>query len=88
MQGRIENGTLFPNISTKISDDIGSSTLVTFSELIKIMEEIIDPIRDDIRMVLEQQHEAGERSRQQLAPEVVELKTMHEQVMASISEIA
>jgi hypothetical protein len=52
VQGRIENGTLFPNISFAISKAMENLTRKTFQDLKQEIELLFGFIRDDVDMAL------------------------------------
>ena len=96
MQGRITNGTLFPNISITISKNMDKLAQKAFRGLHDKVDAIFDLIEDDVYLALAsgQQHSAGdenkdedeeERLKEDLAAEVKELKTRHEELLGSVA---
>lgn len=98
VQGRITNGTLFPNISTAIKREIETAAKTTFDSVLKSLESDFALIENDITMALAsapQQSgdredvacEEEERRRGELAGAVRGLKRQHAEVLASIADI-
>ena len=53
VQGRIENGTLFPNISIKIRTEIEEQAEMSMKKLEEVVLEILHVIQSDLEMSLE-----------------------------------
>ncbi|KFZ06243.1 hypothetical protein V501_07587 [Pseudogymnoascus sp. VKM F-4519 (FW-2642)] len=98
VQGRITNGTLFPNISTAIKREIETAAKTTFDSVLKSLESDFALIENDVTMALAsapQQSgdredvacEEEERRRGELAGAVRGLKRQHAEVLASIADI-
>ncbi|RDL37034.1 Uncharacterized protein BP5553_04467 [Venustampulla echinocandica] len=98
VQGRITNGTLFPNISRAIKNDIEATAKAAFSTLQKSLVSVFVPIENDIAIALAcapQQpsnmevvgREEEERRRGELADAVQGLMRQHAEVLASIADI-
>lgn len=98
VQGRITNGTLFPNISTAIKRDIKAAAKTTFDSVQKSLESDFALIENDVTMALasalqqssdreDVAHEDEERRRGELAGVVRGLKRQHAEVLASIVNI-
>ncbi|OBT81787.1 hypothetical protein VE02_09856 [Pseudogymnoascus sp. 03VT05] len=98
VQGRITNGTLFPNISTAIKREIEAAVKTTFDNVRKSLESDFALIENDVTMALAsapQQSgdredvacEDEERRREELADAVKGLKRQHAEVLASIANI-
>ena len=89
VQGRITDGTLFPNISAKVIDDLTALIRNSFDELLEKLNDVLELIRLDLKVVLAAdgaQSRLQDRERQerkQLAEEVKRLKTSHEQMLES-----
>ncbi|OBT72960.1 hypothetical protein VF21_08477 [Pseudogymnoascus sp. 05NY08] len=97
VQGRIEEGTLFSNISMAIRKDIKAEVKVSFSEVKKVLHNIFVGTETNIRMGLateEQPDEKGdttredrERRKEGLACELQDLKRQHEEGILSTDSI-
>lgn len=98
VQGRITNGTLFPNISRAIKREIKAAAKTTFDNVQKSLESEFTLIENDVTMALAsapQQsgdredvgREGEERRRGELAGAVRGLKRQHAEVLASIANI-
>ncbi|KFY44996.1 hypothetical protein V494_01204 [Pseudogymnoascus sp. VKM F-4513 (FW-928)] len=98
VQGRITNGTLFPNISRAIKRDIKAAAKATFDSVQKSLESDFVSIDNDVTMALAsapQQScdredvdlEDEERRKGELASSVRDLKRQHAEVLASIASI-
>lgn len=97
MQGRIEQGTLFSNISMAISEGMEAEVEAGFNTVQKEVANIFVLTETDIRMGLgmDDQHcekgdtsrEDTERRKEGLACELRDLKRQHEEVSASIDSI-
>ncbi|KFY77671.1 hypothetical protein V499_03018 [Pseudogymnoascus sp. VKM F-103] len=97
VQGRIEEGTLFSNISMAISKDIKAEVKASFCAVQKELDGIFDVTENDIRTVLameEQPDQKGdttredrERRKEGLACELQDLKRQHEEGLISTDSI-
>ncbi|KFY49525.1 hypothetical protein V496_09946 [Pseudogymnoascus sp. VKM F-4515 (FW-2607)] len=98
VQGRITNGTLFPNISSAIKREIKAAAKTTFDSVRKSLESDFALIENDVMMALAsapQQSgdredvacEDEERLRGELAGAVRGLKREHAEVLAIIANI-
>jgi hypothetical protein len=97
VQGRITNGTLFPNISAAVKMDMKAQVEKTFSGLLKALKPIFKLIRSDIDMALAaaSQHLDGagnidpeeQRRKEELAAAVQELKRQHAELLANVADI-
>lgn len=97
MQGRIEEGTLFSNMSVAISEDIKAEAKASFSAVQKELDNIFDLTEIDYRMGLPKEEEPcekgdtfredKERRKEGLAYELRDLKRQHEEVLAGIDSI-
>lgn len=96
VQGRITNGTLFPNISMAIKRDTEATATATFEKLKNTLESTIVLLEDDIAMALttmphqsadmeEIDHEAEVKRREDLARAVQILRRKHTEVIRSIA---
>ncbi|KFY06936.1 hypothetical protein V492_07602 [Pseudogymnoascus sp. VKM F-4246] len=99
VQGRITNGTLFPNISRAIKRDINAAAKATFDSVQKSLESDFASIDNDVTMALAsalQQScdsedvdlEDEERRKGELASAVRDLKRQHAEVLASIANLS
>lgn len=98
VQGRIMNGTLFPNITRAIKRDIEAAAKTIFDNMQKSLESNFAFIENDITMALasapqqsndmdDMGREDEERRRGELAGEVQGLKRQHAEILASIADI-
>lgn len=92
VQGRITDGTLFPNISARMMDDINSLLERAFAKLKQKMKGVLLHIRLDLTCSLPDAARARltERERQlrdQLAQEVKKLQRRHRQLLDNIAHI-
>ncbi|KAH6678502.1 hypothetical protein B0J14DRAFT_582898 [Halenospora varia] len=98
VQGRITNGTLFPQISAKIQANVDELVKKTFCDLRHEVDAVLDLIVSDVKMALaskpqvvvdarNQEHQEEERRRGELLAEIRKLKGKHEEILASISNI-
>lgn len=102
MQGRIEEGTLFSNISTATTKDINAEVNAIFNsvqiELDKVFNEAENEITMGLAMMglaMDENHydkgditrEDNERRKEGLAEEIQVLKRQHEEVLAAINDI-
>jgi hypothetical protein len=97
VQGRITNGNLFPQISAEIQGTIDRLVKKAFRDLRDAVGEISDLIVNDVEMALtskfqsvddtENQETLIEKEKNGLMAEVRVLKSMHDGLLASISEI-
>jgi hypothetical protein len=98
VQGRITNGTLFPQISVKIQASIDRLVRKTFRDLRHAANAVLDLIVSDVEMALvsnpqrvdsarNQEDPEEERRKGELIAEIMELKGKHEELLASISNI-
>jgi len=98
VQGRITNGTLFPNISVTISKNMDKLAQKTFRGLHDKVDAILDLIKDDVDLALTsgqpqiaggenelEDEDEEERLKEELAAEVKELKTRHEELLGSVA---
>ncbi|KAH8649442.1 hypothetical protein BGZ60DRAFT_534676 [Tricladium varicosporioides] len=98
VQGRITNGTLFPNISAKIQSSMEKQIGRAFRHLYRTANEVLDLIVCDVELALafkprvmvdarSQEHQEEERQKGELRDEIKKLEGKHEEVLASISNI-
>ncbi len=93
VQGRITDGTLFPNISAKIIDHIVSLIDDTFSSLHEKVNNILGFIRADLDMAVgatRKRHVVTARERQQQAhfqKEVERLEGVYAQMIGSLAHL-
>lgn len=98
MQGRIADGTLFPNISAKIQDTIEELVGKTFRDLRSTVDQVMALILFDVEMALDSRSQSEddahnledpevERRKADLIAELHVLKVKHEELIASISGI-
>lgn len=94
VQGRIENGTLFPNISFKIQTDLEQHADRILSGLQKKVLEILHAIQSDLELALGQAGDTDSaggdprelKQRQEKLKEVLRmLKRRHENILKRIS---
>lgn len=96
VQGRITNGTLFPNISIKISGSMNALVRKTFEDLRGKAEAVLDLVRNDIDMALasgrqssgsghEDRDEEEDELRKELSSVVEGLKGRHAEVLEGLS---
>jgi hypothetical protein len=96
VQGRIENGTLFPQISAKILLHVERLTGQTFSGLEETMATILNLANRDLDMAEAARTQAGagtaqqadleaERRKEEFLAEIDRLKKTHEAVVTSIA---
>lgn len=94
VQGRIENGTLFLNISTAVTREVKQASQRVFDEMQIIMEKTFALIKSDIYSVLAQiEIWSGEVARKkleerqyiaQLSPKLQRLEKHHEAILRMI----
>ncbi len=93
VQGRITDGTLFPNISAKILDEATELIRGKFSHLQRRVNDIVKRISFDLSVALEAE---GKRSvmspaergqRDALAKEVKRLQSWHGRVLETIKDL-
>jgi len=98
VQGRITNGTLFPNISTAISKDMDKLVKKTFRGLRDKVDAVLKLIRSDVDMALASgpQHRGDDENgddgeeemlREELGDVVKELKKKHEALLGILATI-
>lgn len=98
VQGRITNGTLFPNISAKIQASMDRLVRKSFGDLYDAVNTVLDLIGTDVEMALafdpqslgnagNQQDPEEERQKTKLLAEIVEFKRKHAELLAAISDI-
>lgn len=98
MQGRITDGTLFPNISTAISKEMDDLVNKTFRSLRATVGAILKLVKSDLDMALasgpqcgsDDAHRGGkddERLRLELAGEVEKLKLKHLALLGNIASL-
>jgi hypothetical protein len=95
VQGRISNGTLFPNISIAIKGDIEAKTDATFNEFQGALLPIFARIKNDISVVFAAESRSldealkerrnEERRREELATTIQVLKKQHRELIKRIS---
>jgi mannitol-1-phosphate/altronate dehydrogenase len=96
VQGRIKNGTLFPNISAMIMENMQKLTRTIFHTLHDKMEKVFDLIKNDLDLALASGQQYGsdgenrdspeeDRLRKELAGEVNQLKRRHEELLGNIA---
>jgi hypothetical protein len=94
VQGRITNGTLFPNISTSIQENVEKLNQTSFLALHDRLQATIDLVKTDLDMALalrvpdecESRNQEIGRSSADLLREVGELRTRHEELLDSIRQ--
>ena len=93
--GRITDGTLFPQISAKIQDNMDELAQKTFRDLHDAVDGVLALVVSDVEMALgSKEREDGavvredpeeERRKGELMVKIRELKREHEELIASIS---
>jgi len=97
VQGRITNGTLFPQISAKIQDSIDQLAQKTFRDLHDAVNAVLALVVNDVEMSLgsneredgaaDQEDPEEERRKGELLAKIQELKREHEELIACISSM-
>ncbi|EXJ86047.1 hypothetical protein A1O1_06416 [Capronia coronata CBS 617.96] len=94
VQGRISDGTLFPNISDRMLNDISSVLDEAFHGLRQKMNDILRLIRADLNLAVPS-HTSHVRftdkerhAREQLAQEIKRLQREHQQLLEGIADLA
>lgn len=93
VQGRITNGTLFPNISAKILDDVNELIEARFTHLKKKVNDIVKHIAFDLDVALDAEEKrtvmsgTERKQRDGLAEEIRRLQTRHEQVLETVRHL-
>ncbi|KAH8812284.1 hypothetical protein F5884DRAFT_784973 [Xylogone sp. PMI_703] len=98
VQGRITNGTLFPNISVQIREGIDQLVQKTFADLRDAVNAVLDLIVSDIDMALTSKSQRAdnaknqkdleeERQKEELIVEIKKLKEEHERLLTVITDI-
>jgi hypothetical protein len=92
VQGRITDGTLFPNISIAISKNMDELAQKTFRGLHDKVDAVLELIKDDLDMALASRQYIGddenradeeeERLREEFEGEAKELKRRYEELLA------
>lgn len=98
MQGRIADGTLFPQISAKIQETIDKLVKKTFHDLRHTVKAVLALIASDVEMALASRSQRVDSTRNQADPQeerrkadlmadIRELDERHKELLASISGI-
>jgi hypothetical protein len=98
VQGRITNGTLFPQMSAKIQASIEQLTQKAFIDLQNAANAVLVQITSDVEMALASnpQHVNGAtkkekpeevKEKKELRDKIAGLKVQHEQLLAAIAAL-
>ncbi|KAI1870179.1 hypothetical protein JX265_006349 [Neoarthrinium moseri] len=88
VHGRLEDGTIFPNISVIIADKIKCAIKRTKKDLTTVLKQQMTLIRNDIDLAITAQQNDGSRlSRQGPALEIERLKERHFALLESLSSL-
>lgn len=94
VQGRITNGTLFPNISTAIKREIKAAAKATFESVRKLLKSEFASLENDVTMALASAPKQSSdtvdvvlEDEGKLAGAIRDLKKQHAEVLASIENI-
>ncbi|OBT85493.1 hypothetical protein VE02_07344 [Pseudogymnoascus sp. 03VT05] len=95
IQGRVTDGTLFPNISIAIKEDAEAKTEVAFSAFRKVLLPVVAAIRNDIEMAFAaelksldkayKERKNEERRRAELANTIQMLKRQRRELLGRIA---
>jgi hypothetical protein len=94
VQGRITNGTLFPNISTAIKREIKAAAKAAFESVQKLLESQFASLENDVTMALASAPQQSSNREDvvlddegELAGAIRDIKMQHAEVLASIANI-
>ncbi|KAH8202846.1 hypothetical protein TruAng_003009 [Truncatella angustata] len=92
VQGRIKNGTLFPNISVAISDAIKRVVQETEKSVKAMLSQQVGSIKDDLCLAITSERHSGDAARRRevesFAKELTRLKEHHFAMLESITSLS